>query len=101
MPERLSYVPIETLHSQERDSAESIEIYGKKDSTFTGARIFFGINQAGDHVVVKFSGYTWGAKREWEGMQKVYKSGLPTPKPIGIIKDEGGNLGIISEKLEA
>lgn len=98
MPERLSYRYVGT--PRERDSQESIEIQEKRDSTFTGARIFFGTTPAGERVAVKFSGYAWGAKREWEGMQKVYNSGLSLPRPIGIVKDENGSLGIISERFE-
>lgn len=57
--------------------------------------------QNGLDVVVKFSGYKYGTKREWDGLKLVNSAGIPAPLLLCAIRENTSDrYGIISTKIQ-
>lgn len=78
----------------------ALSVYENFVTAFTNSLILFAEDEQGQEVVVKFSTYEWGAKNEWRGLLKADQANIPVPKPIALVKDAGGTLGIVTRKID-
>lgn len=96
--ERYDYSIINSIDGSEVSSHLIVDAYQTINNPFTKSSVILGIaNQ--QHVAVKFSGYEWGPKREWEGLIQANQAGVPSPKILFTIKDQSERFGIVSEKI--
>lgn len=77
---------IETFITQKGEQLE-IDIGETFVTGFNQSLIYRGISN-GREVVVKFSSYPWGARREWDALRKVHSAGVSSPEPIAFIVAE-------------
>lgn len=73
-----------------------LDVKHKFVTEFNKSTILIG-DSDGRKLVVKFSAYSWGAQREWLGLEKVTTAGILSAKPVAFIPGEKS--GIITEYL--
>jgi len=98
--ETIRLFPIEN-YSQESglDDEYKVSVLEKHISPFTGSRLLFGFMEDGREVVVKYSVYPEGPRREWEGLQRVSAANVPAQNPISLAKDSKNKLVLVTERV--
>ncbi len=82
------------------DESIQINICDELINPYTKSRVLLGNLQNGLDVAVKFSGYKYGTKREWDGLRLVNTAGVSAPQLLCAVKDEAsGRHGIISTRV--
>jgi aminoglycoside phosphotransferase (APT) family kinase protein len=83
------------------DETIKVDVYKRVGNPYTKSRVLFGNLQNGLDVAIKFSGYKYGTKREWDGLRLVNSVGIPAPILLCAVRENtNGSHGIISTKIQ-
>ena len=95
MGERRHFSIVDTALDQDKKIFEA-DLGERKVIPFTGGEIIYAVASYGERVVIKKPLRSDQARREWNGLNIAYATGISVPRPIALVKYDDSQLALVS-----